>query len=106
MRARGIHTDLALYRRLMREVRPYRLHIAAIFIVSMLAAPLALLTPVPLAIAVDSAIGSRPLPGFLEGLVPGALTNSQDGILIFVAVMFVSVAVLTQLQEADRKSVV
>ena len=65
----------------------------------MLAAPLALLTPVPLAIAVDSVIGSRPLPGFLDGLVPAALTDSKDGILIFVAVMFVSVALLTQLQD-------
>ena len=99
VRARGVHTDLALYRRLMREVRPYRLHIAAIFIISMLAAPLALLTPVPLAIAVDSVIGSQPLPGFLDGLVPAALTDSKDGILIFVAVMFVSVALLTQLQD-------
>jgi ATP-binding cassette, subfamily B, bacterial len=99
VRARGAHTDLALYRRLMREVRPYRLHIAAIFIISMLAAPLALLTPVPLAIAVDSVIGSRPLPGFLDGLVPAGLTDSKDGILVFVAVMFVSVALLTQLQD-------
>ena len=99
MRVRGAHTDLALYRRLMREVRPYRLHIAAIFIISMLAAPLALLTPVPLAIAVDSVIGSRPLPGFLDGLVPAGLTDSKDGTLIFVAVMFISVALLTQLQD-------
>ena len=38
-----MHTDLGLYRRVAREVRPYRLHIAAIFIISMLAAPLALL---------------------------------------------------------------
>jgi ATP-binding cassette, subfamily B, bacterial len=83
----------------MREVRPYRLHIAGIFIISMLAAPLALLTPVPLAIAVDSVIGSRPLPGFLDGLVPAGLTDSKDGILIFVAVMFVAIALLTQLQD-------
>ena len=99
MRARRLHTDLALYRRLMREVPPYRIHIAAIFVISMLAAPLALLTPVPLAVAVDSVIGSQPLPDFLEGLVPPALTDSKDGILVFVAVMFVSVALLTQLQD-------
>ena len=99
VRPPDIHTDLGLYRRLAREVRPYRLHIAAIFVISMLAAPLALLTPVPLAIAVDSVIGSRPLPGFLEGLVPAGLTDSKDGILVFVAVMFVSVALLTQLQD-------
>lgn len=93
-----VRADLSLLRRLIREVRPYRLHIAAIFAISMLAAPLALLTPVPLAVAVDSAIGSQPLPNFLDGLVPAALTDS-DGILVFAIAMFLLVAVLTQLQE-------
>jgi ATP-binding cassette, subfamily B, bacterial len=93
------HTDLAIYRRLASETRPYRLHIGLIFLVSMLAAPLTLLTPVPLAIAVDSAIGSHPLPGFLDGIVPFGLGDSQDGILIFAALMFGAVGVLTQVQE-------
>jgi ATP-binding cassette subfamily B protein len=92
-------TDLALFRRLGSETRPYRLHIAGIFVLSMLAAPLTLLTPLPLAIAVDSVIGTKPLPGFLDGLAPSALSSSQDGILILVAVMFLAVAVLTQVQD-------
>ena len=46
----------------------------------MLAAPLALLTPVPLAIAVDSVIGSQPLPGFLDAIVPsGARQTRRTG---------------------------
>lgn len=98
MKASLMRTDLGLLRRLMREVRPFRIHLAAIFAISMLAAPLALLTPVPLAIAVDSAIGSQPLPSFLDGLVPGGLQDS-DGILVFAALMFLLVAVLTQVQE-------
>ena len=92
------YTDLALFRRLASEARPYRLHIAVIFLVSLLSAPLALLTPVPLAIAVDSVIGNRPLPGFLDAIVPFGLGDSQDGILIFAAALFLAVAVLTQLQ--------
>ena len=98
-RARDIHTDLALFRRLAREVRPYRLQLVGIFAISMLAAPLALLTPVPLAIAVDSVIGSEPVPGFLDSIVPAGLTDSQDAVLILAAVMFVAIAVLTQLQD-------
>jgi len=93
------HTDLALFRRIASETHPYRRHIACIFVISMLAAPLTLLTPLPLAIAVDSVIGSDPLPGFLDGLVPSALSNSQNGILIFTALMFLLVAVLTQVQD-------
>jgi ATP-binding cassette, subfamily B, bacterial len=93
------YTDLSLFRRLASETRSYRLQIAGIFIISMLAAPLTLLTPVPLQIAVDSAIGSHPLPGFLDGLVPAAVTDSKDAILIFTAVMFGAIAVLSQVQD-------
>ena len=67
--------------------------------VSMLAAPLALLTPVPLQIAVDSAIGSHPLPAVLDPLVPNVISDSKDGVLIFAAAMFLTVAVLKQLQD-------
>ena len=93
------HSDLAIYRRIASETRPFRLHIAAIFVVSMLAAPLALLTPVPLAVAVDSVIGSQPLPGFLDAIIPSGLADSKDGILLFCALMFAGIAVLTQLQD-------
>src|SRR5437868_5518261 len=99
MRARGAYTDLVLIRRLAREARPYRAHIAAVFVLSMLAAPLTLLTPVPLQIAVDSVIGSHPLPGFLHGLVPSAIADSRDGVLIFAAILFLVVALLTQVQD-------
>jgi ATP-binding cassette subfamily B protein len=34
------------------------------------AAPLALLLPLPLKIAVDYVIGSKPVPAFLTGLLP------------------------------------
>jgi ATP-binding cassette subfamily B protein len=93
------YSDVALFRRLFSEARPYRLQIGCIFVISMLAAPLTLLTPVPLQIAVDSAIGSHPLPGFLDGLVPVAVSNSKDGVLILAAVMFGAIAVLTQVQD-------
>ena len=93
------HGDLALFRRLMGETRSHRLQISCIFVVSMLAAPLTLLTPVPLAIAVDSAIGSQPLPGFLGAIVPSGLSDSQEGVLVLAAFMFFAIAVLTQVQD-------
>jgi ATP-binding cassette subfamily B protein len=99
MKTRGVYSDLALFRRLANEARPYRAHIGAIFVLSMLAAPLALLMPVPLQIAVDSAIGSHPLPGFLDAVVPSAVSDSKDGVLVFTAVMFLVVGVLTATQD-------
>jgi ATP-binding cassette, subfamily B, bacterial len=94
-----LSTDLNLFRRLFAETRSYRLQIACIFGISMLAAPLALLTPVPLQIAVDSAIGSNPLPSFLDGLVPVGVSDSSDGVLLFAALMFATIAVLSQAQD-------
>jgi ATP-binding cassette subfamily B protein len=65
---------------------------------SMLAVPLALLTPLPLKIAVDSGIGSDPLPGFVTEAVPAAATASPEAVLTFAAVLMLLVALLTQLQ--------
>src|SRR4029453_19571816 len=48
--------------RLWREARPYCWRLAALFSLGLLGTPLALLTPVPVKIAVDSVIGSRPFP--------------------------------------------
>src|SRR5207245_1711305 len=39
------HTDLALYRRLLREAWPYRPHIAGLLLLSLLSTPIALLVP-------------------------------------------------------------
>src|SRR5206468_9398888 len=64
---------LRLYRRLFREARPYRRHIGGLFALSLLSSVFALLTPLPLKIAVDSVVGSHPLPGFIAVFVPGSV---------------------------------
>jgi ATP-binding cassette, subfamily B, bacterial len=89
--------DLRLYRRLLRQARPYWLHLAGILAVSLLAPPLALLTPVPLRIAVDSVIGSHPLPGVLVAWVPGAAHSATEALLL-AAALTVGVALLVHLQ--------
>jgi len=90
--------DLVLYKRVLLQARPYWPHIVALFLVSMLATPLALLGPVPLRIAVDSVIGSKPLPAFLEPLVPDAAVRSRAAILVFATALVVMTALLVQLQ--------
>src|SRR5207249_10679793 len=61
--------DLALHRRLARQAAASWHLVAVLFLVSLLASPLALLAPLPLKIAVDSVLGSRPLPGLLDALL-------------------------------------
>src|SRR5437763_80295 len=91
------YTDVALYRRLARLARPYWPHILGIFLISLLSMPLALLTPLPLKIAIDSVVGSQPLPSFFVRLLPTA-TRSASGILALAAGLLVAVRLLLYLQ--------
>jgi ATP-binding cassette subfamily B protein len=95
---RARSTDLALYRRLLEQARPYWLHIVGVFLLSLLSSPLALLTPVPLKVAVDSVLGSHPVPGVLDALLPAAATRSRTAILVVATGFVVALALLSQLQ--------
>lgn len=92
------HANLVLFRRLLREARPYWRHIAAMFFLNLFSTPLTLLAPVPLKIAVDCVIGARPLPPFIASLLPSAL-HSGPLLLSLVAGLVVTIAFLNHLQE-------
>jgi ATP-binding cassette subfamily B protein len=92
-------SDLLLFRRLLLQARPYWGHVALLFLLSLFATPLALLTPVPLKLAVDSVIGSEPLPGWLDALLPAAATGSAGAVLLLAATLLVAVGLLKQLQK-------
>jgi ATP-binding cassette subfamily B protein len=90
--------DLVLLGRLFREARPFLKGLILFLAVSLMATPVALLTPVPLKIAVDSGLGDTPLPSILRNVLPASLTDSQGGIILLAAIMVVLVMLLTQLQ--------
>jgi ATP-binding cassette, subfamily B, bacterial len=92
------YSDRTVLRRMLREVRPFRLQVGGLFLLSLLSTPLALLTPVPLAVTVDTVLGADPLPGFLGALTPAAIERSDTALLVAAAAMFVLIALLTQLQ--------
>lgn len=94
-----VTASYTLYRRLLRQVRPYWLHLGGLFLLGLLASPLALLTPLPLKIAVDSVIGSRQLPSILEALLPSTITHARTALLAVTAGLFVAIALLSKLQE-------
>src|SRR5437667_2599454 len=100
---RSRYGDFGLYLRLARQVRSSWTSIALLFLVGLLATPLALLTPLPLKIAVDSVLGARPLPHFLDVLVPAAVTGSPFVLLAFVAALTLLIALLSQLQALASK---
>src|SRR2546422_302732 len=88
----------SLYWRLWQLVRPYWIYIAGMLLLGLLAPPLALLTPLPLKIAVDNVLGGHPLPRFLDACLPAAWTHSEAALLTLVVVLLVAATVLTQLR--------
>ena len=87
-----------LSRRLLHQVRPYWPYIAGIFLLDLVAMPLALLGPVPLKIAVDTVVGSQPLPPLLRGLLPTPEAHSKLLLLGVAAGLLVCIVFLTHLQ--------
>src|SRR5205814_1713092 len=95
---RRVIGDVVLFRRLLSQARPYWPHVVALFLLSLLSSPLSLLTPLPLKIAVDSVIGSHPLPHVIAPFVPDAIARSPATLLAIAVGLLVTVALLRQLQ--------
>ena len=96
-RGKGRGEDLRLLVRLLRRARAYWPHIAAVFLLGLLAAPLALLAPVPLKIIVDSVLGGQPPTGVFGVIVPAG--TSPEALLLMAVALLVVIAVATQLQQ-------
>jgi ATP-binding cassette subfamily B protein len=90
--------DLALLGRLFREALPFYKGLTLFCVVSLLATPVALLSPVPLKIAVDSGLGDTPLPSVLRAILPAQLTDSPASVLLLAAILMVLVIFLAQVQ--------
>jgi len=92
-------TDLALFRRLLLEVRPYLPHMGLLLLVGLLATPLTLVTPLPLKIAVDTVLGSHPLPGPVRAALPRGMAPTQGQCLAIAVGLLVATALLKQGQD-------
>jgi ATP-binding cassette subfamily B protein len=93
-------SDLRLWRRIYVETAGYRLATLALLMIEFLAIPLFLLAPIPLAIAVDSVLGDKPLPGLADAIFPDSITPTQ--LLAFAAALQIAVVLLTDLQALSQ----
>ncbi len=91
-------SSLNLLRRAWPFMAPFRGQLACLTFVVLMSIPLNLLTPLPLTLAVDSVIGTRPLPSFLQSWIPDALEDSTGGLLLFVCTAYVGIALCIHLQ--------
>jgi ATP-binding cassette subfamily B protein len=94
----GKYSDFRLYQRLLLQARPYWPHITGIFVLNLLLTPLTLLTPLPLKIVVDSAIGSQPLPAFLDILTPDTFALSATSVLLLAIGLMVIITLMFYLR--------
>lgn len=91
------YSAVELYRRALLQARPYWLHLAGVLLLGLLAMPIALVLPLPLKVAVDSVVGSHPLPGALDYFWPVATTSKDVVITVAVSLLLlVTVANLAQ----------
>jgi len=97
--APGRGSDLALFGRLLGQARPYWPHIGLIFLLDLLAVPLALLAPVPLQITVDAVLGGSPPAGPIGRLAARLPASGPDGLLMLAVGLLIAVALARQLQE-------
>ncbi|MGH9558946.1 MAG: ABC transporter ATP-binding protein [Bryobacteraceae bacterium] len=92
------YSDFTLLKRMAAEARAYWPHVLGIFALSLLSAPVALLTPLPLKIVIDNLIGSRPLSPLVATIVPHAARHSTALLLAFATALTVGATLLTYLQ--------
>ncbi len=90
--------DATLFGQLLQQARPCWPHLLGILCLSLLAPPLALLAPLPIKIAVDSVIGTQPLPEFLNTVIPTFATQSATALLVLSAALVVVIGLLMYVQ--------
>jgi len=88
-----------LYFRLWREIRRYWGQLLILLFLGFLSAPLALLTPLPLKLAVDNVIGTHPLPHLLAVFLPAGMRTSGSAVLALAVCLILLVAILSQLRD-------
>jgi ATP-binding cassette subfamily B protein len=89
-------SDVHLLGRLLAQARSYWPHLTALLVLSLLATPVVLLLPLPLAMVVDGLSGADPVPSFVRGAFPEEATLSPQELLVLVAFLLVALSLLDQ----------
>ncbi len=91
-------SSVYLLRRAWPFIAPFRGQLICLCFVVLLSIPLSLLTPLPLTLAVDSVLGTKPLPVWLQAWLPPTVSSSPGSLLFFVCAAYIGVALLIHVQ--------
>ena len=81
---------------MLRDAREYRWHLTGLVVLCLLTAPLALLTPLPIKIAVDNVIGNENLPQAIVAIFPQQVVDSKSLLMFAVVGMIILFTLLQQ----------
>ena len=85
-----------MLRRAFNDLRTYLWPLTVLLVLSLLAVPITLITPVPIKLLVDSVVGTQPLPGYLAIFIG---SQTSKGLITWLAIsILLAAAVLTYLQ--------
>jgi ATP-binding cassette subfamily B protein len=83
-----------LFKRILLQARPFWMQIFMLFLLSLLATPIALLKPFALKIVIDSAFGHNPPPDFICYFFPAGYEFSFYSIIAISAVLVILIALI------------
>lgn len=90
-------SDKPLYRNLRSVARPYLPHLAGVLVLELLSAPLTLLSPIPLQIAVDSVVHKKQVPAMFQWAL-GSSPDHPRTLLFGVCLLSLSLALIGQVR--------
>jgi len=91
-------STFSLLRRTWSVIAPFRWQLACLCFVLLLSIPLNLLTPLPLTLAIDSVVGTRPLPPLIQAWIPSDVRSSTAALMIVVSAAYIGIALCIHLQ--------
>jgi ATP-binding cassette, subfamily B, bacterial len=83
-----------LIKKIFIHARPYWLSMIVLFILTLLATPIALMKPLGMKIVIDSAFGSEPLPHFITTFFPEGFVFTFHPIIIIAVALMIIVAII------------
>lgn len=86
-----------IVKRILTYGRPYRIHIFALFILSLVGTPLALLQPFIMKFIIDSGFGSQPVPTVIKMFFPANFEFTFKAIAIIAVSISVALALINNI---------